>query len=81
MSPLRNGLAYAFCAELVTEQSSIGDAPPMHQLQSDLSKGAGSKTLHINGINAGLLNHAYIINLISVTCTIYGKQMRDFTCC
>lgn len=78
MSPLGNELAYAFCAELVTEQSSTGDAPPMHQLQSDLSKGAGSKTLRIN---AGLLSHAYIINLISVTCTIYGKQMRDFTCC
>lgn len=28
MSPLGNGLAYAFCAELVTEQSSTGDAPP-----------------------------------------------------
>lgn len=52
-----------------------------HQLHSDLSKGAGGKMLHINSASAGLFNHSYIINLTSVTCTIYGKQMRDFTCC
>lgn len=65
MSPLGGGLAYVFRAELVTEQSSTGEAPQMHQLQSGLSEGAGRKTLHINGINAGLLSHAYIINHIS----------------
>lgn len=52
-----------------------------HQLQSDLSKVAGGKMLHINCTSAGLPNHSYIINLTLATCTIYGKQMRDFTCC
>lgn len=37
--------------------------------------------MHVNCSNTGLVNHSYMINFTSVTCTIYGKQMRDFTCC
>lgn len=65
---------------MVTGQSSAGNASP-HQRRSDLGTGAGAKRLLIDSASAGLLNYSYMINLISVTCTIYGKQMRDFTCC
>lgn len=65
---------------MITEQSSAGNVS-QHQLQSDVSKGASGKTLHINGTNAWLLNHSYMINLTAETGTVYGKQMRDFTCC
>lgn len=65
----------------MTEQSSAANAFRQHRLQSDLKKGMGGKMLQINSTKAGLLNHSYIINLTSVACTIYVKQMRDFTCC